>query len=435
MFKTNLNGVLLDKWGQPLAMAGSMPKNARKTTIDNSIVAKIITEFQNRHRAEIQAWQQALNMAKNPEDPRLYLLQDMFDNLESDGHYISERELRKSATLCADISIIERATGKIDFDRTEKFREEWFYNFREDALNFIFKGQINLELIDPQRLIFELIPPRNVAPVKNRVYTEVGGSKFYDLNDPIFEHRIVRIGKAKNYGLLADLCGQLIWKRNAQQSWAEFTEKYGQPLITATSNKTAQADIDKIDQMLMNLGEAARAVLPEGTTIDIKPFTGGDSFNVYDRQIERINTEISKPIVGGTMITDNGSSRSQSEVHERNLDEKIAARDKLIIEYITNGQLIPLMHKWGHDIDPEKHQFTHDASFELSLKDYWEVVSDAHQYYDIDPEWVSKTFNIRIDGVRERTPQIMVPAAFAGRQKDTPQNKSKKDRVFSANFR
>jgi phage gp29-like protein len=215
---------------------------------------------------------------------------------------------------------------------------------------------------------------------------------------------------------------------NAQQSWAEFTEKFGMPLITATTNKTNDSDLNSIENMLITLGEAARAVLPEGTTIDVKPFAGADSYQVYDKQIERINSEISKPILGGTMVSDNGSSRSQSEVHERNLDDKISAQDRMVIEFLVNGQLIPIMHAWGWNINPETDKFVYDPSFELSLKEHWEVVSNALNYYDIPDEWVSKTFNMPITGRRQINYNTPLMAQLTKQQGNRPTG-------FSANFR
>jgi phage gp29-like protein len=425
-FKHDLNTVLFDKWGNPITAVERSPQNAPELSSDRTIVAKIISEFQDRNRAEIQKWQQALRMAKLADDPRAFSLQDLYDNLESDGHFISARELRKSATLCADFSVINRQTGDIDPEATELFREEWFYNFRSDVLDSIFKGFTLLELIDPARLTFSVVPRRNVQAKFGRVFFEVAGNSFIDFNSPLYANQVIKVGKTDNLGLLADLCGLLIWKRNAQQSWAEYTEKYGQPLITATTDKVNKKDIDDLNDTLMALGEAARAVLPEGTTIKIEQFTGGDSYNVYDKQIERINTEISKPLVGGTMLTDEGSSRSQSEVHERNLDEKIAARDKLTLEYITNGQLIPIMQRWGHKISPETHKFRHDASFELTLKEHWEVINSALDQYDIPDEWISKTFNFPINGRKKSA-----AAPVTGKQIEARKTGS----GFSANFR
>ncbi|GHV13600.1 hypothetical protein FACS1894169_00960 [Bacteroidia bacterium] len=401
-FKISLNSLFRAKRGQIFNKGENALQITRKQADKNTIVIQIIKEFKNRNRADIDEWRRALAMATHPENPRLYVLQDLFDNLQSDLHYISEKNLRKDATLCADFSVINRQSGDIEGELTEFFRGEWFFNFRSDALEHITRGCTLLELTDPVTLEFKVIPRRNVSPMLKRVYLKVGDDRYIDYSNPAFKYSIIKVGKDDDLGLLADMCGQLIWKRNAQQSWAEFSERYGQPLITAITNKTAKQDLDKIEAMLDTLGEAARAVMPEGTTIDIKPFSGADSYQVYDKQIDRINSEISKPLVGGTMLTDDGSSRSQSEVHERNLDEKIAARDKLIVEFITNGQLIPMLQAWGYPIDPQIHKFRYDASFELTLKEFWEVVRELNQYYDIPITWISKTFNVPLDAVKQR---------------------------------
>jgi phage gp29-like protein len=234
-----------------------------------------------------------------------------------------------------------------------------------------------------------------------------------------YENSLIHVGKQNDIGLMANICGQLIWKRNAQQSWADFSEKYGQPLLTATTNKTSQGDIDKIEAMLSALGEAAQAVLPEGTTIDIKPFAGADAYQVYDKQIERINTEIGKPITGGTMISDNGASRSQSEVHERNLDDKIAAADQRIVAFTVNGQLLRIMQAAGWDVNPETDEFVFDVSVKMSLKDYAEIIFKLlEKGYPIPTKWISKTFNIPIDGEPvPPTPVPMLPAPKATAKK------------------
>jgi hypothetical protein len=389
---------------------------ARKAPEGQAVVAKIITEYKDRNRAEIRKWRQGLELANNPVTPRQHILQDLYDNLESDGHFIAQRNLRTAATLSNEFSIIDLKTGKEIPEKTELFKREWFHNFILDALSFIFKGDTILELIDPATMRFELIPRRNIVPNAPFILLEVNGDKGIDISTG-FERNLVVIRKKNHFGVMADICGQLIWKRNAQQSWAEFSEKFGQPLITATTNKTTQTDIDKIDSMLGALGEAARAVLPEGTTIDIKPFAGSDAYKVYDMQIARINDEISKPIVGGNMITDDGSSRSQSEVHERNLD-KISWMDKQLMEFVVNGQLLGIMQAWGWNINPETDKFVYEYSDELPLKELYEIVHQVNEHYEVDMDWIAKKFSIPITGERKRE---FMPTASGG--------------SFSANFR
>lgn len=362
------------------------------------IVAKIVSEFKDRTRAEIRKWRQALELAGDINTPRLYLIQDLYDNLKDDGHFISQIELRKAATLCSPFSIIDRSTGEVNEEKTKLFKTEWFYNFMEDVLESPYYGYTLLELSDPVTMQFSLVPRRNLVPLFSMVLPEVNATTGISYATG-YENRLIHVGKPSDIGLMANICGQLIWKRNAQQSWADFSEKYGQPLLTATTNKTSQGDIDKIETMLSALGEAAQAVLPEGTTIDIKPFAGSDAYQVYDKQIERINTEIGKPITGGTMISDNGASRSQSEVHERNLDEKIAAADQRIVTFTVNGQLLRIMQAVGWDVNPETDEFIFDTSVKLALKDYFEIVTRLlDKGYPIPTKWISKTFNIPITG-------------------------------------
>lgn len=379
-------------------MAKKNNKQSTSTRKHNpEVITQIIREFKDQTRAEIRKWRQALRMASDIENPHNHKLQDLYDNLEADGHFIAQVQLRKAATTGYGFGIINRSSGKIDEKKTELFQSEWFYNFLDHALDSVIKGYTVLELTDPATMELTLIPRRNLVGVRQLVLYEASGDKGIDISTG-YENTLIRIGKPADLGVMAHLCGQLIWKRNAQQSWAEFTERFGMPLISATTNKTSKADLDRIDNMLASLGESARAVLPEGTSIKIDPFSGGDAYKVFDEQIERINAEMSKPITGGTMVTDDGSSRSQSEVHERNLDNKLAESDRRLIQFVVNNQLIPIMHYWGWPLNPETDKFQWDDTFELSLNQHWNVVNQILNRFTVDQEWIAKRFNVPITG-------------------------------------
>lgn len=366
-----------------------------------SIFEHIIAGFKDQTRADIQKWRNALALAQSPINPRSYPLQDLYDNLDSDGHYLAQKELRKTATSGYVFSIIDKKTGEVNQEKTDFFSGEWFFIFLDYALDSIFKGFTLIELTDPKNLTFEVIPRRNVVGTLGIVQRDISDNKGINFNAKEYQNTLIKVGKPSDLGLMADLCGQLIWKRNAQQSWAEFTERFGMPLITATTSQTSPADIRQLDTMLAELGESARAVLPDGTTINVTPFAGSDAYKVYDSQIDRINAEISKPITGGTMVTDDGSSRSQSEVHERNLDDKLSEADRRMISFVVNGQLIPLLNRFKYPFNPETDKFQFNASFELSLTEHWNIVNQMIvQGYDVDEKWLAQTFNVPITGKR-----------------------------------
>lgn len=375
-------------------------KTAKPTKQKSDIIAAVISEFKDKSRAEIRKWRNGLKMAEDPVNPRNYVLQDLFENLKADGHYIAQSELRKAATISRKFSVKDIKTGEVNEEKTKLLQKKWFYSFVGKGLECITKGYTILELVNPVIMEWQLIPRRNVCGRLQRVYLEAAGEKFIDISTG-YEHTLVRFGEPDDLGIMADICGCLIWKRNAQQSWAEFSERYGMPLISATTTKTDNASIAHVQKMLQALGEAATAVLPEGTSLNIQPFTGGDSFQVYKAQIDALDNEISKAIVGGTMVTDNGSSRSQSEVHERNLDEKLAQADSRLVEFAVNDQLFPILDYWGYGISPATDYFEFDRGSELTLKEHWDIVNAALQHYDIDQEWINKTFDIPITGVKE----------------------------------
>lgn len=381
-----------------------------------NILEHIIAGFKDQTRADIQKWRYALKQAQSPVNPRSYTLQDLYDNLESDGHFLAQKELRKTATSGYGFSIIDKKTGEVNQEKTDFFSGEWFYNFLDYALDSIFKGFTLIELTDPKNLTFEVLPRRNVVGSLGIVQCDITDNSGINFNAKDFQNTLIKVGKPSDLGLMADLCGQLIWKRNAQQSWAEFTERFGMPLVTATTTQTSPADIRQLDDMLAALGESARAVLPEGTTINVTPFAGSDAYKVYDSQIDRINAEISKPITGGTMVTDDGSSRSQSEVHERNLDDKLSEADRRMISFVVNGQLIPLLNRFKYPFNPETDKFQFNQSFELSLTEHWNIVSQMiTQGYEVDEKWLAQTFNVPITGRREPSidnEQLTVDNAF-----------------------
>ena len=116
------------------------------------------------------------------------------------------------------------------------------------------------------------------------------------------------------------------------------------------------------------------------------------------------------------MVTDDGSSRSQSEVHERNLDDKLSEADRRMISFVVNGQLIPLLNRFKYPFNPETDKFQFNQSFELSLTEHWNIVSQMiTQGYEVDEKWLAQTFNVPITGRREPSidnEQLTVDNAF-----------------------
>ena len=83
-----------------------------------NVVTQIIREFKDQTRAEIKKWRNALRMAADIDSPHNYMLQDLYDNLEADGHFIAQVLLRKAATTGYSFCIANKETGKKDDKKT-----------------------------------------------------------------------------------------------------------------------------------------------------------------------------------------------------------------------------------------------------------------------------------------------------------------------------
>lgn len=83
----------------------------------------------------------------------------------------------------------------------------------------------------------------------------------------------------------------------------------------AHTSSPDESERRRIEEALQNMGAAFWSLFPEGTDIEIKESSRGDAYNVYDKRVDRCNSELSKAVLMQTMTIDSGSSLSQSEVH------------------------------------------------------------------------------------------------------------------------
>lgn len=403
---------IVDKIHKGLFKAITGGAKANKTSKNkpnkDKIVAKIIKEAKDLSSKDIKTWRDALESVFDSENPNYSDFHDLVDYLKTDGHLNSQIQIRKLATLSSAYNIIDLKTGKENIEKTEMFKSSWFYNFIDLILESIYRGYEVLELVDVNKLQFSTIPYRNIVPEKKLMLFEVTGEKGIKYDDPKLQRYIIEVGEVGNLGILNNIVPQLIWKKNAQSSWAEYAEKFGMPFVTATTNKSDTKTLDMIENQLADIGENFSAIFPEGTTIDIKESSSSDSYNVYDKMIERTNSEISKQILGGTMVSDNGSSKSQSEVHERTLDNKIAEADRRFVEFLINDKLIPLLNLHGFGFN-ENDKFVFDRSQNIPLKEHWGIVKEIITEYEIPQEWISKTFKIPINGRKDKNVNFKKP--------------------------
>lgn len=372
------------------------------------ITGEIMRQTDTLYRKDIGNWRQAWQMAIDVEHPKRQRLYDIYADALADLHLQGCVSQRKGMVLKEDFRLVG-PDGKTDDKATNLLDQEWFYDFLNLALDCRYWGHSLIELGEVVRpeggeMRFDgvtLVPRKHVVPEKGVVLRNAND----DWRDGItyregdFTQTCIEVGKPDDLGLLLTCAPSCISKKNMLGFWDMFGEIFGAPMRIAKATTTDASERSKIENALQRMGAAFWALFPEGTDIQIVESSRGDAYNVYDKRIDRANSEISKGILNQTMTIDAGSSLSQSEVHLEVFENVIRA-DKKMIYYLINSRLLPLMIQRGFPLQGLYFQWNETTSYSpAELREFLRV---ALQYYEVPGEYFTENFGIPITGVREQ---------------------------------
>ncbi|MEA4916555.1 phage portal protein family protein [Proteiniphilum sp.] len=365
----------------------------------NDILVQIIKEYQDRNRKDIDKWRQAITAAENIDDPRWYLIQDLYGDM-IDAHLASVTEIRKMATMNHRYYVTDLNGNQLD-EQSKLFNDKWFYDFMDEYFEATSKKYSVLQFYRNVDIpAFSIIPKRNICPQTGRVYMEVSGDKYIEYHSL---PDVVEILHSSPFGILNDIIPNLIWKRNALQAYAEYSERFGFPLITAETNN--KSEVQKISKSLVNLGQSGTGVLPTGTTITVHDVANAaNPDKAFLAQAEYQDRQVGKRYLGSTTITEENGNRAQTEIHERTLDDKLSTSDKRNLIFIVQRQLMPVLQRLGFPVDNTRMFFRFDETEDLSLSEHWKIVSSAMEHYELDQDVIAETFNLPIVGKKEVAP-------------------------------
>ena len=373
----------------------------------NEILVQLDLRNTNLTKKDVGLWRQAWQMALNVENPKRNMLYDIYMDVAIDLHLSGAIDQRQNMVLKKGFKLVDKA-GKENEALTALFEAEWFKDFWQYSLDSRFYGYSLIELgetITGDVMKFAgatLIPRKHVIP-------EYGVIIKQDTDDPTqgtsylegdYAKWVIGVGKPNDLGLLLNCCPEAISKKNMLAYWSAFGEIFGMPIRIATTTSRDKDEIAKIEQQMIDLGAAASAVVPEGTTITFQETSRGDAFNVYDKRIDRANSEISKGILNQTMTIDSGASLSQSEVHLE-IFENVIEADADFFKDVVNNKLLPFMVMRGFPV--AGHTFVWDDSVDYTPEQQIEIEKMLLAYrYIIPPQHFTDKYGIPIEG-REET--------------------------------
>lgn len=424
-------------------MLGSKPQDMLHTPYgdfnlakgsDRKRVKKMVIELQRTTdalaRKDIADWRHAWQMAINVDNPDRRRLYDIYRDVEIDLHLTGCTVQRKGFVLAKSFKLVD-ASGNEDKDAHHYFEQSWFRHLLEYALEANTWGHSLIELGDITTdddgcLCYsdvELINRKHVIPEYGRVVQQLGQgwASGIDYRSEPFSDWLIEAGRPKDLGLYLKAATQTIPKKNMLAFWDTFGEVFGMPIRIARTASRDPNEAGRLEQMLKNAGTSQYMVAGQDTEIEFVESGKGDAFNVYDKRIDRANSELSKLIIGQTMTIEDGSSLSQSKTHLE-VFENLVKSDCCMLRDIVNDQLIPRMVKHGFPIKGMRFKWDDAADYTPEQQVAYEtMVADR---YEVDPSYFAEKYSMPVGERRNAQPML---TAVEDDDEDAPSDEIEED--------
>lgn len=382
---------------------------------DRRRLRKMVVELQRQTdaltRKDIGDWRRAWQMAINVDYPNRQRLYDIYTDVDIDLHLSGCIQQREGFVMASSFKIVDEK-GNENEDATAYFNTQWFRQLVKYALDANYWGHSLIELGDLTNDVngnltydgVKLIPRKHVIPEYHRVITDLGQdwTTGIDYRQPPFSDWLIEVGQPESLGLYLKAATQTIPKKNAMAFWDTFAEIFGMPMRIAHTTTRDDKELAKMEKMMAEMGTEGWGLFQEGTDIEVVESTKGDAFNVYDKRIDRANTELSKLILLQTMTIEDGSSLSQSETHLKVFENVISA-DCTTLSDIVNAQLIPRMIRHGFPL--QGLHFEWDDSVDYTPEQQKAFEEMILNNFEVDGKYFTEKYNIPVG---ERRSQYQV---------------------------
>jgi len=354
-----------------------------------------------------QDWIDAVALA-TAEEPNLYYLAELYQNLLLDAHLRATIETRIYRVTRSKF-IIRKPDGEEVPELTKLFNRPWFEQFLWWAMMSKFTGIKVIELFELDNKL-ELkkitnIPMAHILPHKHKIVWEAGSEDGFVYNKPPMSKYYIQVGDRYDLGLLSVLAPLILAKKLSMGSWLDFIEKFGIPPVWITTDNKTTKRLKELFDMAKSLISNSYGVINTGEEIKIGDVPDTDTYKVFDEMIKRINSEVAKAILGQDATTtnkDNKGTYGSLKVMQEVANDRHES-DKLFIQNIVNKELLPKLAQLSSVYAPLANlEFDWDESEQLDNGAYIErVVQLTNAGFTIDPEAVAERTGMPITGISQ----------------------------------
>lgn len=350
---------------------------AKKTTDttrpeDLSIVMHYIKVMNlTRTKVEIKEWRNALQAAENIFMPFRVELYRVYQELWLDAHLhaIMQKRIRNVKNK----KIVLRSTNEeIDPKLNKQIEKMWFYDLINLIMESLFWGHslVEFETDGYDIKCVKLVPRHHVNPelgiICKRSPYDREGIPFRDGDAAPY---LVEVNW--HFGLMNIAAANTIYKKYGVIDYSNFVEVFGSPIREFRYDNKIQGAKEEADSLADKQGNSSAISVPKDSVeLTLHKGADGNSGNLHGGFVEMLKDELTILVLGQTMTTKDGSSRSQGEVHLEEQDE-VTQDDIKRVVYFLNEVVKPKLIGLGMKI--EDCEFEYLPNKKLPVKEQLDI--------------------------------------------------------------
>ena len=395
-----------------ITTSGHMPR-------PGSAPGVVVLTAPRRFGIDISDYTAAIKAAEAVDNPSRVRLFDLYTDIIMDTHLSSVIDKRINAVLCTEIEFT-RVDGTTDDAITEQIRSPWFSRFVRDILEARFWGFSLCQFFrNGEWIDYNLIPRKHVAPE-----SQIIKRYQYDSDGPSWSEYpgLVFIGRPDDLGLLSKAAPWVIYKRNTTGDWSQFSEVFGMPIQEYTYDSNDDDSRQRAITDARNAGSLAVFVHGEDTTLNLlEAGNKTGSADVYERLIERCNSEISKLILGNTLTTEASDTGTQAlgTVHKR-VEDTIAAADRQFVLDVLNYDMTDIFAELGFNLSGGRFSFPERKVLDDTTKA--NILVQLRQVFGlpVDDDYLYEEFGVRKPEQYNQLKEDIAALAEEDEEEDAP---------------
>lgn len=309
------------------------------------IINQITVNRVNRQILDIGKWRQALQSA---DSDRMTLLYDLYEDILLDGRLWDAIDRRIRAVTGSDLTF-QFQDGTESQELIDLIDSEEFEYLLNEIMQSIFWGISLVQLDFTDGMDTFSVPRKHIRPKSKTValfQNDQEGSISYENLRDIIEIR----SKRDKFGLILRAAPYVIMMRGGIADWAQMVELFGMPMRVGKYSIYDQEARKQLEQAFAEQGAAANMVVPKETDVETASSSGSVNSSIYKDFMAELKEAMLVTVLSNTMTTLDGSSRSQSEVHQ-DVEDELNKHDLRFVQRILNKKLKPILEARGYKVN------------------------------------------------------------------------------------